>query len=114
MHLMSAGLWLYPTHFTEISCITAMKAQAAGAVPVTMTVAALDETVQHGYKISFPIADTRSVTAFENITVDLLNDHEKQEKIRVPMMEWAKAFFDWKNVAKSWDDLFKKEGTYVS
>lgn len=107
MHLMSAGLWLYPTHFTEISCITAMKAQAAGAVPVTMTVAALDETVQHGYKISFPIADTRSITAFENITVDLLTNHEKQEKIRIPMMEWAKSFYDWKNVALSWDELFR-------
>lgn len=108
MHLMSSGLWLYPTHFTEISCITAMKAQAAGAVPVTMTIAALDETVRHGYKIIFPIADTRSVKAFENITVDLLTNHEKQEKIRVPMMRWAKDFFDWSLVAKEWDALFKE------
>lgn len=106
-HFMSAGLWLYPTHFTEISCITAMKAQAAGMIPVTMTVAALDETVQHGYKISFPIADTRSRKAFENITVDLLKDMKKQEKIRVPMMEWAKEYYSWTNVAKQWDELFR-------
>jgi len=107
MHLMSAGLWLYPTHFTEISCITAMKAQAAGAVPVTTTVAALDETVQHGYKISFPIADKRAIMAFENITVDLLNDHPKQERVRGPMMTWAKQFYDWANVAETWSELFK-------
>lgn len=107
-HFMSAGLWLYPTHFTEISCITAMKAQAAGMIPVTMTIAALDETVQHGYKISFPIEDTRSRKAFENITVDLLNNIEKQEKLRSPMMKWAKDYYSWTNVAKQWDELFKE------
>jgi len=106
MHLMSAGLWLYPTHFTEISCITAMKAQAAGALPVTMTVAALDETVQHGYKISFPIADERSRTAFRNITTDLLLNPEKQESKRAAMMAWAQEFYDWKLVANEWNDLF--------
>lgn len=109
MHLMSAGLLLYPTHFTEISCITAMKAQAAGAVPVTMTVAALDETVQHGYKISFPIADTRSRVTFANMTIDLLEQPEKQEKIRLPMMPWAQEFYNWKRVAQEWDSLFKEE-----
>lgn len=106
-HLMSAGLWLYPTHFTEISCITAMKAQAAGAIPVTMTLAALDETVQHGYKISFGIQDTRAQKAFTNITADLLNNPEKQQKLRVPMMEWAQQNFDWKQVAANWDRLFR-------
>lgn len=108
MHLMSAGLWLYPTHFTEISCITAMKAQAAGAVPVCTSLAALDETVQHGYKISFPIQDTRARTAFENMTVDLLLNPEKQEKRRDAMMKWAQDFYDWKNVAVQWDELFKE------
>lgn len=106
-HMMSASLWLYPTHFTEISCITAMKAQASGMIPITMTVAALDETVQYGYKISFPIADTRSRTTFTNITIDLLTDHKKQEAIRLPMMEWARDYFDWRKVALSWDELFK-------
>ena len=108
-HFMSAGLWLYPTHFTEISCITAMKAQAAGMVPVTMTLGALDETVQHGYKISFPIDDTRSRTAFTNMTIDLLQDHKKQERVRVPMMEWAKDFYSWTKVANEWSELFKEK-----
>lgn len=106
-HMMTAGLWLYPTHFTEISCITAMKAQVAGAIPVTMTLAALDETVQHGYKISFGIQDTRSRKAFINIASDLLTDPAKQEKIRKPMMEWARDFYDWKRVGQEWTELFK-------
>lgn len=106
-HFMSAGLWLYPTYFTEISCITAMKAQVAGMIPVTMTLAALDETVQHGYKVDFAIQDTRARTAFINITVDLLKDPKKQEKKRLPMMKWSKDYFSWSKVAEEWSDLFK-------
>ena len=108
-HMMSSGLWLYPTFFTEISCITAMKAQVAGAIPITTTLAALDETVQHGYKISFGIQDERSQKAFTNMTIDLLKNPEKQERIRKPMMDWAIKFYDWTNVAKDWDELFRKE-----
>lgn len=106
-HLMSAGLWLYPTHFTEISCITAMKAQAAGAVPITMTLAALDETVRHGYKIAFGIQDTRARQAFVNIAVDLLTHPEKQDKVRAKMMPWALEHYAWKEVASEWDRCFK-------
>ncbi len=42
---MRAGVWCYPTHFTETSCITAMEAQAAGCNIVYSPVAALAETV---------------------------------------------------------------------
>lgn len=111
-HMMSSGLWLYPTYFTEISCITAMKAQVAGAIPVTMTLAALDETVQHGYKISFGIQDSRSQIAFVNLVNDLLQNPAKQDRIRVPMMEWARTHFSWAKVASDWNSLFlRKEVT---
>jgi len=42
---LSAGVWAYPTWFTETSCITAMEAQAAGLRIVTSSIAALNETV---------------------------------------------------------------------
>jgi len=42
---MGAGVWAYPTWFSETSCITAMEAQAAGLRIVTSSIAALNETV---------------------------------------------------------------------
>ena len=49
--LLSADVYAYPSNFTEISCISAMRAQACGAIPVTTDYAALDETVKYGYKV---------------------------------------------------------------
>jgi glycosyltransferase involved in cell wall biosynthesis len=45
--------WLYPTQFTEVSCITAMEAMAGGCVPVTSAVGALQETIG-GFGITIP------------------------------------------------------------
>jgi len=43
--MLGAGVWFYPTWFSETSCITAMEAQAAGLVCVCPPLAALKETV---------------------------------------------------------------------
>ncbi len=43
--LEGAGIWLYPTRFPEISCMSAMEAAAAGCVAVTSEYAALSETI---------------------------------------------------------------------
>ena len=47
----TARIFLYPTEFAEIDCISARKAQAGGAIPITTDFAALNETVRHGLKI---------------------------------------------------------------
>jgi hypothetical protein len=41
-------VWAYPTNFSETYCISALEAQAAGAIPVTTRIAALAETVRCG------------------------------------------------------------------
>jgi glycosyltransferase involved in cell wall biosynthesis len=61
----NAGVWAYPTHFGEISCITAMKAQAYGAIPVVINYAALVETVQHGVKVDGDIYDQETKDEFK-------------------------------------------------
>lgn len=43
--LKSSGAWLYPTRFDEISCMSAMEAQAHGVIPVATEHGALKETI---------------------------------------------------------------------
>ncbi len=51
--LSTAGVWLYPTRFPEISCMAAMEAQAAGCAIVTSDKAALEETVDWDSPLAF-------------------------------------------------------------
>jgi len=51
---MKSGAWLYPTWFSETSCITAMEAQAAGCFIVTSPIAALTETVSERWGTMVP------------------------------------------------------------
>lgn len=101
-------VWLYPTQFPEIHCITALKAQKAGAVPVTTNYAALDETVKYGVKID---GDTYKDAVVQKRFVDeairVLKDDEYKESIRPDMAKWADEN-DWSNVAKRWDDIIKQ------
>lgn len=91
--------WLYPTDFNEISCITAMKAQALGVWPVCSRFAALDETVSVGSKFgSEAIPNVRE-----------FGDAFVEEAIRVlsapPVGGFARRMhekFQWSKVAASW------------
>jgi glycosyltransferase involved in cell wall biosynthesis len=109
LHLAMAktAVWAYPTDFTEISCITAMKAQILGAIPVCTTLAALDETVKNGVKVDVDITDEDGEKEYFNALVELLKDEEKQREIREPMMKWASSYFGWDQVAGTWDRLFR-------
>lgn len=51
---MRASAWVYPTDFTETFCSNAIKARAAGCVPVTTGLAALNETAVCDQSIVIP------------------------------------------------------------
>lgn len=108
-----SGIWAYPTHFGEISCITAMKCQAAGAIPVVCDYAALDETVQYGVKIHTPsgedIYDPDKQEEFGKALIKALKDTDWQESVRNEMIPWARDKFTWAKVAKQWSDEFKRD-----
>lgn len=106
--MRTCGIWAYPTHFQEISCISAMKAQAYGCIPVVIDEAALKETVQFGVKIEGDIYDEETKEAFKKQLIWVLQNPQWQEEIRPVMMEWANKTFQWNRVAKQWDDLFNK------
>lgn len=101
------GVWAYPTHFYEISCISAMKAQCYGAIPVVINYAALRTTVQHGVKVDGDIYDKDVRDKYKEELIKMLNNPD-QEKIRKPMMKWAKKEFPWSKVATNWIKEFKE------
>lgn len=104
-----AAVWAYPTSFGEISCITAMKAQAFGAIPCVINYAALVETVQYGVKVEGDIYDKETKDEYRKALVSLLNDPARQEEIRKVMVPWARKKFAWSEVAKQWDAEFKSD-----
>ncbi len=112
---LSAGVWCYPCWFPEISCITAIKAQVGGAIPVITPTAALQETVKFGFTTREPrdhIGEMpwgtempeRLMDQFVSITRKAL-DPKEQERIRKVMMIEAREN-TWARVARSWSNLF--------
>lgn len=109
-----SGVWAYPCPFPEIYCITAIKSQASGAVPVSSNFAALDETVQFGTKLTMEQAnedvplgegDEPFLEDFKNALIDMLSDPEKQERIRPEMQKWARTQ-SWLAIAQQWSEEF--------
>jgi len=89
------------------NCISAMKAQACGAIPVVTNYAALQETVRNGLKVDVDITMEEGQDKYVKAIVGLLKDEKKQKEIRENMMTWAMDYFQWKHVAATWDTLFR-------
>ena len=94
-----SGIYSYPSHFEEISCISAMKAQASGCVPVVFNFAALRETVKDGVIIDGKGGINN--TEYKEALVALLKDVKRQENIRAKLIS-NKEQFGWEKVAKQW------------
>ena len=108
-----ARIFAYPTEFYEIDCISARKAQAGGAIPVTTDFAALDETVQYGVKVhskktkddwngpyqaDFALNNSEAESQWVDWCVAILEGKEQDQS---EMREWTKQF-DWDEISKVW------------
>lgn len=109
-----ARIFAYPTEFYEIDCISARKAQAGGAIPVTTDFAALDETVQFGIKVhskktkdnwngpyqsDFALNDPEAEDAWVEACVRTL---QKPFIVMDSIIDhWADQF-DWSQISKDW------------
>lgn len=103
--MKEADVWAYPTHFDEISCITGMKAQAFGCIPVVINKAALKETVQYGVKVDGDIFNPK---VKEEYAKELIKVLKRETKVDVDeMIKWANKKYTWSSVAKQWSDEFK-------
>lgn len=105
---LRSGIWAYPCPFPEISCITAMKSQAGGAIPVSSNFAALAETVRFGTKMDMPEWNDETKEKYKNELVSWLKNPKKQEKERKKMVPAAREAFSWANVSKQWIKEFER------
>ena len=102
-----SGVWAYPCHFEEISCIGGMRAMATGAVPCTTDFAALKETVKFGVKVEGDVKDDKFYETYTKKLIKLLKTPDYQESIRKEMIPWARENLSWSGVAKAWQVMFE-------
>lgn len=99
------GIWAYPTHFTEINCITALEAQASGCVPVTMAYAALKETVGCGVIVAGDIYDQEVKQDYLAKLLDMMGDEDRWKKEVKKGKRFAEKY-TWQNIAWKWAQEF--------
>lgn len=105
--IFKSGIWAYPSFFPEVNCITAQKAQAGGAWPVTSTFAALNDVVLFGDKVDMGDFTPEDIEKYKKALIHRLKN-PPTEKERKEMMRVARDKFDWKITARTWDDEFSK------
>lgn len=99
----ASDVWLYPTEFKEIHCITALKQNLAGNKIVCTDVAALKETsgpnatlIETDRLYSDEYSQNKFIEAAIDALQNPLTDEQKKTQI-----DWAKQF-TWDKVAEQW------------
>lgn len=81
-------MWLYPTHFLETYCITAIEMQMNGVIPLVNPIGALSEVVPNGFHVkghpNHPEYQKRYIEAL----VDLCNNYDLEDE-RIANRAWA-------------------------
>ncbi len=110
--MLEADVWAYPTWWPEISCITAIKAQIAGAIPCVIPTAAVAETVKYGFKTDRGYYNSiqggvalpeEAMEQWTNGCIALLRaTSESKEPMRQKMMNESCEYSNWSTIAKEW------------
>ena len=103
--MMLTDVWLYPTGFTETSCITAIEMQYAGAVCICTALAGLLNTVDdRGLMLNKSASDEEISAA----VVGLLSDEKRKAELVNKAQIWAKTQ-TWENKAMEWEQMFNEQ-----
>lgn len=103
-----SSFWTYPCFCPEVFCITAIRAQLAGAIPVIIDGSALPETVRHGYKCS------SSTEYFDTLSNALAHANEITLDDRKAMGNFILKEYTWKVIAEKWKVLFDSHKPVVA
>lgn len=95
-----SSFWTYPCFCPEVFCITAIKAQLAGAIPVIVEGSALPETVRFGYKC------TNTSEYYETLSKALAQAEKITLADRQIMGDFILKEYTWHVVAEKWKKLF--------
>jgi glycosyltransferase involved in cell wall biosynthesis len=95
-----SSFWTYPCIFNETFCITALKAQASGAIPVIIDGFALKETVRSGYKCEHQ-------NQYEHLLLKAMSQVETiSAEQRKSMRDFVFEHFTWEVIVHRWNELF--------
>jgi glycosyltransferase involved in cell wall biosynthesis len=103
--LLQSDIWLYPTHFRETYCISALEAMAAGCLVATVKYAGLKDTVgDRGIMCDEPI-DKNYDSLLEKLFF-VLDRPEIKERYVIKAREWALQQ-TYENLALEWRQMFE-------
>jgi GT2 family glycosyltransferase len=102
----TCGIWVYPTYFPEINCITGLDAQKDGLVPVVSDFAALNETVRSGVKVKGDIKDKGVQGRFIDELLSVMGDKKYWESESEKAREWGNQH-NWSSIANKWISEFQ-------
>ncbi len=115
-HLAESSLMLYPCNFPEISCISAIEAQACGTPIVTTRGFALKETVAaNECLVAGNPQSAEYQDYFIHIASELLVDSHLYRNAVRKGKKWVESYYTWPAIAGEWEEFFEsrlKEGKY--
>ena len=100
------GIWVYPTYFPEINCITALESQREGCVPSVVGIAALLETVKSGVIVQGDIYEDEVQEEWLEKLLELMGNEKKWKEEQEKGKEFTKNLA-WENIAKEWANYFE-------
>lgn len=112
--MATTAFWLYPTAWPETSCITSMKAQALGCIPITSRYpdSGVPETTK--YDLGPPpragsiYDDFEWLSAWKDRVIEVARMPEAELPFtRQEMMDWARETYSWAKVAAQWSSIFQ-------
>lgn len=97
------SFWTYPCIAPETFCITAIRAQMSGCMPIVLNGTGLKETVRHGYTCS------NQSEYLATLVTALLEAEKISLEDRSSMQEFVLNEYTWEKIAAKWDELFNSQ-----